>query len=134
MAGVNSEEYGDNEIVAYYHDEYGDYVLTGVVMDKPAGTGSVYVKFDDNDWDYDEEEVDCKLLVLESDLDQIEVEFKAVSEEIKKKMKEAAKLVNEAGKLAKKARAGSLESMYDAVGPLVSAMDNNGWRSSSWNC
>ena len=49
-------------------------------------------------------------------------------------MNEAAALVNEAGKLAKKAHVESLESMYSAVSPLVNAMDNNGWRSSSWSC
>lgn len=134
LASVNDDEWGDNEIIEYRFDEYDDYTLTGVVVDKPAKDGHVIVLWDENDWDYEEEEVEIKLLTLASDRSEIEKEFKSVSKEIKEKMKEAARLVNEAGKLAKKAHAKSLESMYDASAPLVNAMDNNGWRSSSWGC
>jgi hypothetical protein len=134
LASVNDEEWGDSEVIKYVHNEYDDYTLTGVVVDKPASDGKVVVLWDENDWDYEEEEVEIKLLTLAEDRSAIEKEFKNLSKEIKEKMKEAARLVNEAGKLAKQAHAKSLESMWDATGPLINAMDNNGWRSSSWGC
>lgn len=134
LASINSEEWGDHEIIKYVHDEYDDYTLTGVVLDGPAKPGHVVVLWDDNDQDYELEEVDIKLLTLASERGNIEVEFKSYQKQIKEKMREAAKLVHEAGDLAKQAHARSLESMYDACRPLVSAMDDNGWRSSSWGC
>lgn len=132
------EEYTDEEIVAYRYDpeSYGD--LVGVIRSKEAKPGHVWVKWIEGEYldsiDEDgESEVDIKILMLESERSQIEEDFKKVSKEIKEKMKEAAKCVTEAGKLAKSAHA-SLESMYDECRPLVDAMDNNGWRSSSWGC
>jgi len=133
------EEYTDETIIAYRYDGEGeDYgSLVGVVRTKEAAPGKVWVKWIEGDYldslDEDESEIDLKLLILESERSTIEQEFKKVSKEIKEKMKEAAKAVNEAGKLAKSAHA-SLQSMYDEVRPLVDAMDNNGWRSSSWGC
>lgn len=132
------EEYSDQEIVPYRYDPdcYGD--LVGVIRSKEAKPGHVWVKWIEGEYlenlnEEGETEEDLKILMLESDRNQIEEDFKKVSKEIKEKMKEAAKLVNEAGKLAKGAHA-SLESMWDATGPLINAMDNNGWRSSSWGC
>lgn len=132
------EEYGDEEVIAYRYDGEGeDYgTLVGVIRTKKASPGHVWVKWIEGDYreQLDEEtEVDLNLLILESERSAIEQEFKNVSKEIKAKMKEAADLVNEAGKLAKKAHA-ELQSMYDACRPLINAMDNNGWRSSSWGC
>jgi hypothetical protein len=134
LASTGYDEYGDGEHLApYKYDEYGDTTLVGVIRTKEASPGHVWVKWIEGDFSDDEEEVDLKMLTLESERSQIEEEFGKVSKEIKEKMKEAAKLVNEAGKLAKKAHS-ELESMYDATRPLVDAMDNNGWRSSSWGC
>lgn len=133
------EEYSDGEIIAYRYDGEGeDYgSLVGVIRTKEASPGHVWVKWIEGDYldslDEEESEVDLKILILESERSDIEQEFKKVSKEIKEKMKEAARLVNDAGKLAKKAHA-ELASMYDAARPLVDAMDNNGWRSSSWGC
>jgi hypothetical protein len=79
----------------------------------------------------DDEEVELKVLSLESERSQLDQEFKETVKLVKEKMQEAAKLVNEAGKLVKPRR---LERMSEAVNPLVDAMDNNGWRSSSWGC
>lgn len=134
LASTNYDEFGDGEHLGpYKYDEYGDSDLVGIIRSQPARPGYVWVKWIEGDVDMEEdEEVDLKLLVLESDRAQIEKDFKEVSKQIKEKMKEAAKLVNEAGKLARKAHS-SLESM-DASWPLVSAMDDNGWRSSSWGC
>lgn len=138
------EEYTDEQIVAYSYDPdaYGD--LVGVIRSKEARPGHVWVKWiegeyldsldRDEDSDEDSMEIDLKILTLESDRDEIEKEFKGLQKQIKEKMKEAAKLVNEAGELAQKAHARSLESLWDASHPLIDAMDNNGWRSSSWGC
>lgn len=138
----NFDEYSSNEIIKYVHDEYGDNTLIGTVLDKAAKADHVFVSWDESNdefgnsiqHDFGEEEMDVNLLTLASDLDSIESEFKNYQKQIKKKLKEAAKLVNEAGELAEKAHARSLESMWEATSPLVSAMDANGWNSSSWGC
>lgn len=133
------DEWSDGEVMPYRYDGEGeDYgSLVGVIRTKEASSGKVWVKWIEGDYldslDEDEMEVDLKILMLESERSEIEQEFKKVSKEIKEKMKEAAKLVNDAGKLAKQAHA-VLESMYDVTSPLIDAMDNNGWRSSSWGC
>lgn len=137
MASIDNHEYGDHKIIAFVFDgdEYdGAYTLTGVVLDKPAKEGHVFVSWDENYYDYTVEEVDIKLLSLESDLSNMEAEFKSYQTQIKAKIKEAVALIDEAGKLADKAHARSLESLYDITRPLINAMDRNGWRSSSWGC
>lgn len=136
------EEYSDEQIVAYSFDPdgYGD--LLGVIRSKEASPGHVWVKWIEGEYldsldgegEENETEVDLKILTLESERDEIEKEFKSYQKQIKDKLKEAAKLVNEAGQLAHKAHARSLESMWDVTSPLIDAMDNNGWRSSSWGC
>lgn len=135
IVSFNDEEYSDHEMIMYYpySDDYN--IATGVVLDKPAPAGKVFVKWGENDQDLDdEEEVDIKLLTLDSDRSKIEQEFKDVTKQVKEKMKAAADLIHEAHKLAKKGHAKSLESMYDATAPLIGAMDSSGWRSSSWGC
>jgi hypothetical protein len=134
LASTNYDQYGDGEHLGpYKYDEYGDTDLVGIIRTKSASAGYVWVKWIEGDSSGEEEEVDVKLLTLESERSTIEQEFKKVAVEIKEKMKEAAKLINEAGKLAKKAHT-DLVDMGDALNPLVTAMDNNGWRSSSWSC
>ena len=131
------DEWSDEQVINYRYDEGEEYgALVGVIRTKEAKAGHVWVKWIEGDYREnldDEMEVDLKILILESERGSIEQEFKKVSKEIESKMKEAAKLVNEAGKLAKQAHS-SLEGMYDATSPLIDAMDNNGWRSSSWGC
>jgi hypothetical protein len=131
------QEYSDEEIVEYQYDIDGDGDLVGVIRSREAKPGFVWVKWIDGDYldsiDGEcESQIDLKILMLESDRNQIEEDFKRVSKEVKEKMKAAAKLVNEAGKLARSARC-TLESMH-AADALVNAMDDNGWRSSSWGC
>jgi hypothetical protein len=134
LASTNYDEYGDGEHLGpYKYDEYGDSDLVGVIRSKPARAGYVWVKWIEGDAaGEDDEEVDLKLLVLESERSQIEADFKKVSKEVKEKMKEAAKIINEAGKMARSVHS-TLANM-DASYELVNAMDNNGWRSSSWGC
>jgi uncharacterized protein YwqG len=135
LASVDSDEYDGGGIVKFYFDEYDDYTLTGVVMDKDASPNHVWVKWDESDFsEYDEEEVEVELLTLASERNSIEADFKAATKEVKQKMKDAAKLIKEANSIALDAHAKSLADMYDAVSPLIDAMDNAGWRSSSWGC
>ena len=129
------EEYdynGKEEIVKYSSDDSYDETLEGVVLDKPAAKGKVFVQWEDVD---DPDEVDMKILSLLSEKSELEKEFKEAQKAIKEKIKEAAAIVKEANKMAQKAGARNLAEMqYGAAGPLVDAMDNSGWRSSSWGC
>lgn len=119
----------------YIPNKYNENVLTGVILDKPAAEGHVVVQWDEDcDADEEEQEVEISVLALASQKDELEKEFEAASKEIHAKMKEAAKLVKEANKMAQKTGAPHLESMWEVTSPLVSAMDDSGWRSSSWNC
>lgn len=70
---------------------------------------------------------------MQDEQDRLEAEFARVEEIVKDKLAEAAKLVNEAAKLASDADA-DIQEMYDATGPLERAMENAGWRTSSWHC
>jgi len=138
------EEYSLDEerIVRYTYDEYGDNDLIGVVRSKPAAPGKVFVSWIEGDRAGESEgadkeageEVDIKVLSLLSDRSVLDKEFRAAEKQIKEKLKEAGKIIREANKMAQKAGARHLASMYDAVDPLVDAMDDSGWSSSSWNC
>lgn len=128
------DEYGDQtpSIVPYAANDYDDYTLVGVIRSKESSAGKVWVKWIEGELtEEDDQEVELKVLSLESERSELEKEFKETTKLVKEKMQEAAKLVNEAGRLVKPRR---LERMYEAVRPLVSAMDSNGWRSSSWGC
>lgn len=136
MACLPRDEWSDEYIVKYFHDDWNETTLLGTVIDKPAEVGQVWIAWDESDHhsDGDEQEVDISILTLESDRSEIEKDYKAVAKLIKQNMKDAAKLITESNKLAKRGHANSLESMYDAVRPLIDAMDASGWRSSSWGC
>lgn len=130
-------EFGDDnedEIVRYTYDEYDDNTLIGVVRSEPAKGNKVVVKWIEGDREEEQEEVDVAVLALASSRPELEKEFKTAQKAIKDKLKEAAKIVKEANIMAKKAGAKNLESMYDAIDPLIDAMDASGWRSSSWGC
>jgi hypothetical protein len=64
---------------------------------------------------------------------KLEEEFARVEVAVKEKLAEAAKLINEAAALASNADA-DIQEMYDAARPLERAMENAGWRTSSWHC
>jgi hypothetical protein len=128
------DEYGDDQpsVVPYGVDDYGDNTLIGVILNEEGSTGKVWVEWIEGKLSgEDDQELDLKVLSLESERSELDKEFLQTSKLVKQKMQEAAKLVNEAGKLVKPRR---LERMYEAVRPLVNAMDSNGWRSSSWGC
>lgn len=123
---------GEEKLVKFRSEDTYDETMEGVVLDKPASKGKVFVSWDDVE---EPEEVDIKILTLLSQKNDLEKEFKEVEKTIKEKMKEAAALVKEANKMAKAAGVRHLADMqYGACSPLVDAMDNAGWRSSSWGC
>ena len=149
MKKINKFKVGDRVGTAtstYYDDIYGggrregklrydpendpDY---GVISDV-LSSGKLMVKWDDSWKNKDNSAVEPSSLLLEKDLKEklskLEKEFLEIEKEIKNKMKEAGLKIKEAQKLAKKT-GHSLEEMYDAVRPLVDAMDSAGWRSSS---
>lgn len=132
---IASIQYGEEDkIFRYTFDEYSDdsdYTLVGVVLSQPASAGKVWVKWTEGD--REDEEIDIKVLSLESSKADLEKEFRVIEKQIKEKMKEAAKLVKEANKIAKNAGA-NLKNLYEAVSPLIDAMDSCGWHSSSWGC
>lgn len=138
-----------------YGGEYGDEPEFGKVVDIDLPNGKVKVLWD-KDYlnDYSEPinkttgkkskpirvavEIDPKDLLTEEEAKEkfasLEKEYDTVAKEVRAKLTEAGKLVKEANKMAKKAGVDSLAEMYDAVDPLVDAMDACGWRSSSWGC
>jgi len=70
---------------------------------------------------------------MQDEQDRLEKEFARVEEAVTEKLAEAAKLVNEAAKLASDADT-DIQEMYNATRPLERAMENAGWRTSSWHC
>jgi hypothetical protein len=82
--------------------------------------------------------MDSKMLMPEAEIkakfSELEKEYEVVAVQIKSKLTEAGKLIKEAHKMAKKSGADSLHDMYDAVDPLIDAMDACGWRTSSFDC
>lgn len=124
------------KLVPIFISDYMEEPDYGVVTDV-LSNGNVKVKWDPNACQEDDEEYDPAHLLAEAALKAklvtLDKEFKETTKLIKEKMKEAAALVKDANKLAKKT-GNNLEEMYDAVHPLVNAMDSAGWRSSSWGC
>lgn len=64
---------------------------------------------------------------------KLESEFKAVENHIKDKLQVAARAIAEASEIASGAKM-DLSSMWEATRPLMNAMDEVGWRTSSLNC
>jgi hypothetical protein len=136
MASVYHDDYGYGgaEIIPYYIADCENYMITGTVTDAKTDRKQVFVAWDDHEYEIEDGPVDVELLTLESDQDRIEKEFEEVFEKVKEKMRQAAELISEAHEIALEGHAKDLASMYGAVSPLVNAMDNSGWRSSSWGC
>lgn len=124
----------DYTIVRFIPNENYDLNLVGLVQQSYLTGNKVLVKWIGGDFTDAEQEVEASILSLASDQSDLEKEYKLAVKEVKNKMKEAGKIIKEANTMAKKAGAENLASMYDAVHPLVDAMDASGWRSSSWDC
>jgi len=70
---------------------------------------------------------------VRSEQNRLEREFEHAQFAVTVKMKEAADAINAAVKLAKE-KGSSLQDMYSAVVPLMDALDNAGWNTSSFSC
>jgi hypothetical protein len=66
-------------------------------------------------------------------LDALENDFNKLQDDLKLKLAEAVKIIEEANKIAED-NGESLAEMHEATDPLLNAMDNAGWRTSSLSC
>ncbi len=66
-------------------------------------------------------------------LSKMEEEYNAVAAQVAEKVAAAAALLNEASSIADK-KGFDLQSMYEEVRPLMRALDNAGWSTSSMSC
>lgn len=120
----------DTGKIIYDHDEAPAYGVLTVLE------GSTWdVKWDDKytqtEWfDFSQLHPEEK---FKEQYNALEIQYNEVSRQIKENMKEAGKLLKDSNKLAQKIGK-DLHDMYDALDPLLSAMDSSGWRTSSFNC
>jgi hypothetical protein len=134
---ATTEEYdqrtGKEKEVPLRYDPDGDGLCVGEVTDVSV-KGKITVK-----WDHGSTYVvEASELLPEEELknkwSELEAEFNEVEAQVKVKVKEIAKGIREANKLAKKTGR-NLADMYDVVyGDLYRAMDEAGWRTSSFGC
>lgn len=126
------------DVVPFSYNEIDETKLVGVILDKPATAGNVWVKFIEGEYLESVENVELEFrikdLILESEQYTLEEEFRKANKDIKNKILEAAKLIKEANSIAKTSHLGRLANIYAAIVPLINAMDDSGWRSSSWGC
>jgi len=117
------------------HNEYEDNSVRGVVQEVKGD--KLLVK-----WDYswhrpNPQEVSVEEVVSEDEankiLSKLEEEYEAWAAPIREKIAAAAELLIEAGDLAGKKKL-DLAGMRQLANPLLSAMDNLGWRTSSFSC
>jgi hypothetical protein len=108
-------------------DEEHSYVLT-VRFDGRDSTETI-------DLEYAEEDEIILLAEdkMKSKWSSLEKTFKEIQKDIRDKTKEAAKLLRQANKIALKS-GNSLADISGVVGDLYSAMDECGWRTSSFGC
>jgi hypothetical protein len=137
--GYAEPQYNNNDRVVPLRYEEDDPPAYGVVT--AVTDDNVIIKWDATRYDaahegnldledqkslYPEEELKKKWSKLEEDFTKLEVQ-------VVDKVKAAGKLLREANKIAKKT-GHSLEEMYDAISPLMDAMDDCGWNTSSFGC
>lgn len=117
-------------------NEYEDDTTRGVVK-KIHESGKLLIKWDDAWRNKEHTEAMPDELISEVEANKIlaklEVEYEVWASPIRKKVEESAKLLAEAGKLAAKQKR-DLAEMHDLVAPLLGAMDEMGWRTSSLSC
>jgi hypothetical protein len=82
-------------------------------------------------------EIAIEDLMLESEakalVSKLEVQWQGIQERAKAKLEEAAKSIEDAVKIAKEGDI-DLFDMYEATRPLLHAMDEAGWQTSSLSC
>lgn len=122
------------------HNEYEDDCTRGVVKSIDED-GKVLVKWDDSyrnrnrNRKTDKHNADELITEVVADeiLSKLEAEFEAWAGPIREKLKQAGALLKEADELADK-HGRDLTQMCKLTGPLTSAMDEVGWRTSSLTC
>lgn len=131
----------------YQEDDYSDSETVDLMYDQdnPPDFGEVLsvegtivkVKWD-SDWNEEIRDVDASDLapeeVVKARYSELEIEFKEVEKEVKAQLKEVAKGLREANKLAKQKLGRTLNQLNMGYGALYNAMDDAGWRTSSFNC
>jgi hypothetical protein len=119
------------------HNEYEDDDCTRGVVKSVDKDGKLTVKWDSSWRTTNPSKHDASELMAEEEankiLDKLEAEYEVWAGPIREKIKEAAKLLAEADKLANKQKR-DLTEMHEIVGPLIGAMDDVGWRTSSLSC
>lgn len=134
ISEVYDEYCGTTKVIKLRYDEEGPNY--GTVTDV-LSSGQVLVKWDIEWMNQHNKPVDPKTLSPEADVQKeysrLEQEFDELEKEIKVKLKEAGQIIREANKLAKKTGR-DLAEMYEAVYTLYGAMDDAGWRTSSFGC
>lgn len=130
------DEYSDGKEVPIYYDPDGDGLILGEVTDVST-KGKITVKFDGSL--RGTEVLEAKDLMTEKDgkarYSELETEFAVIEKQVAAKVKEVAKGIREANKLAKKTGRPLAQMSYEIIyRDLYSAMDDAGWRTSSFGC
>lgn len=129
------DEYSDKEIVPLRYDPDNE-MYVGEVVDISA-KGKITVKWDGR---YrDTEVLEAKDLITEEEgktrWNQLESEFHAIEAQVAEKIKVVAQGIREANELAKKTGRPLADMGYDIIyHTLYDAMDEAGWRTSSFGC
>lgn len=150
IASIKKDRYGyDRGVTNYYFDSYEHSTFFGEILDREASVDdNVWIKWDidrgagkNNDiYNFEEEqEIEVSLLTAEEIFPSLEQEYqdlyKNVKDRAKERMEEVAKIIKETNQMIKESHVASdLSGMWEAIRPLLDAMDASGWQSSSWNC
>lgn len=117
-------------------NEYEDDTTRGVVKSVNK-EGLITVKWDNSWRTPNPSEHTANRLISEAEANEIrsklEAEYEVWAGPIREKMKLAAKCLAEADELATKQKK-DLAEMHELTGPLIKAMDDIGWRTSSLSC
>lgn len=118
------------------HNEYEDDTTRGTIQSIDID-GQFTIKWDDSWITPNPGKHKAEELITEVEADKIlsklEKEYEAWANPIRKKMEKAGQLLREAGELADKQNR-NLSEMHEIVGPLIAAMDDVGWSTSSLFC
>jgi hypothetical protein len=126
----------DQSLEKYNLDEENS--TRGIVVAQSPKEGKILVQWTTNYYKKGKiEEVDsislCSEVEAEEKLTKLEAEFNVWSDQAKEKVAAAAQLLREAGEITQ-SHGHALVEVYDLTGPLIRAMDDCGWNTSSFNC